>query len=254
MNHYKISDTLPLQGRVALVTGGSRGIGAAIARRLAADGADIALTFAQSAEKAQSVANEIQTLGRRGVAIAADNAEPSAVTRAVERVIAELGHLDILVNNASVFHYGPLESVTLADLDRLLAVNVRAAFLAAQAAAPHLPAGGRIVTIGSCLAERVPNPGLTLYALTKTALIGLTKGLARDLGPRGITANLVHPGPTDTDMNPATGPAADGQRAQLATGKYAEPDEIARVVAFLASPASQFITGAAWSVDGGFSA
>ncbi|HEX6977655.1 MAG TPA: SDR family oxidoreductase [Alphaproteobacteria bacterium] len=243
-----------LEGKVALVTGGSRGIGAAIARRLAQDGADVALTYVSNADKAHAVVRAIEAVGRRGVAIAADSADPAAVVKAVERTVAEFGRLDILVNNAGIFPFGPLEAVTLEEIDRTLAIHVRAAFVAAQAAARHLGADGRIISIGSCLAERVPDPGVTLYAMSKSALNGLTKGLARDLGPRGITVNVVHPGPTDTDMNPANGPGADAQRRLLATGQFAGAEDIARTVAHLAGEGGRFITGASIAVDAGYAA
>lgn len=245
---------LELAGKVALVTGGSRGIGAAIARRLARGGADVALTYVSAAERARTVVGEIEAAGRRGLAIAADSADSAAVVGAVERTVAELGRIDILVNNAGIALMGPLEAVTLDDVDRTLAIHVRSVFLASQAAARHMGAGGRIVSIGSCLAERAPGPGTTLYSMSKAALVGLTKGLARDVGPRGITANLVQPGPIDTDMNPADGPGADGQRSLLAVGHYGSADDIAATVAHLAGEGGRFITGATIAVDGGFAA
>jgi NAD(P)-dependent dehydrogenase (short-subunit alcohol dehydrogenase family) len=243
-----------LGGKVALVTGGSRGIGRAIARRLAADGADVALTYASAGAQALAVVAEVEAAGGRGLALQADSADPQAAAGAVERTVAEFGRLDILVSNAGIAALGPLEEVTLEQLDRTLAIHVRAAFLGAQAAARHLGEGGRIISIGSCLAERVPWPGITLYAMSKAALIGLTKGLARDLGARGVTANLVHPGPIDTDMNPADGPGADAERALLASGEFGRADDIAATVAHLAGPGGRFITGAAIAVDGGFAA
>lgn len=243
-----------LAGKVALVTGGSRGIGAAIARRLARDGADVALTYVSTPDKARAVVAEIEARGRRGLAIQADSADPDAVTHAVERAAGELGRLDILVNNAGVYPFGPLEDVGVEEIDRTLAIHVRAAFVAAQAAARHMSAGGRIISIGTCFAERVPYPGLSLYAMSKSALTGLTKGLARDLGERGITANVVHPGNTNTDMNPADGPDAVTERPYIALGHYAEPDDIAGTVAHLAGPDGRYITGAAIAVDGGYAA
>lgn len=243
-----------LAGKVALVTGGSRGIGAAIARRLAAEGADIALTYARAADKAQAVAAQIQAGGRRALAIAADSADPQQVTDAVQRTVAELGRIDILVNNAGIFPYGPFEEETLESFDRTIAIHVRAPFVAAQAASPHLPRGGRIITLGSCLGERVGGPNMTLYSLSKGATIAFSKGLAHDLGPRGITVNVVQPGPTDTDMNPADGATADHQRQGLALGEYGQADDIAATVVHLAGPGGRFITGAVISVDGGFSA
>ena len=197
-----------LTGKVALVTGGSRGIGAAIALRLAREGAAVAFTYVSAADKAQAVAKQIDADGGRVLVIQADNADPGAVTAAVEQTVRLLGRIDILVNNAGIFTGGPLEEMTTEQADRLWAVDVRAVFIASQAAARHMSEGGRIITIGSALAERVPVPGMTLYTMTKSALTGLTKGLARDLGPRGIAATVVHGGLIDTDMNPADGPAA----------------------------------------------
>jgi 3-oxoacyl-[acyl-carrier protein] reductase len=243
-----------LARKVALVTGGSRGIGAAVAKRLARDGADVALTYENAADKARAVVAEIEAAGRRGLAIQADSTSPDAVVGAIERTVAEFGRLDILVNNAGIFPNGPLDAVTLADIDRALAIHVRAAFVASQAAARHMGGGGRIVAIGSCLADRAAAPGLTLYAMTKSALTGLTKGLAWDLGGRGITANLIHPGPIDTDMNPADGPGADEERSLIALGRYASADEIAAMVAHLAGAGGRFVTGASIAVDGGFAA
>lgn len=243
-----------LEGKVALVTGGGRGIGAAIAKRLAKEGAAVALTYVSAPDKAEAVVAAIEAAGGRARAYRADSADAKAVPAIVDRVAAELGRLDILVGNAGIFMAKPLEDYTHDDIDRMLAVNVRAVFTGAQAAARHLPRGGRIITIGSCLAERVPGPSMTLYALSKSALIGLTKGLARDLGPRGITVNVVQPGPIDTDMNPADGPHADGQRAWLALGHYGQGEDIAGLVAYLASEEGRFVTGAALTVDGGNSA
>ena len=243
-----------LTGKVALVTGGSRGIGAAIAKRLARGGADVALTYVSAADRARAVVAEIEATGRRGLALVADSAHWDAVIGAVERTVDTFGRLDILVNNAGIFPNGPIENVTLAEVDRTLAVHVRAAFLAAQAAARHMNTGGRIISIGSCFAERVPYPGVTLYAMSKAALIGLTKGLARDLGPRGITVNVVHPGSTDTDMNPAHGAHADLERSLMAVRHYGSPEDIAAMVAHLAGEGGRFITGAAIAVDGGYAA
>lgn len=240
-----------LAGKAALVTGGSRGIGAAIAQRLARDGADVALTYRNAADRAQNVVEQIEATGRRGLAIAADSADPDAVVAAVDRTAAEFGRLDILVNSAGIFPFGPIEEVSLQDYEHTMAVHVRAAFVAAQAASPHLRTGGRIISIGSNLAERVPFPGTTLYSLSKSALNGLTKGLARELGPRGITANVVHPGSTDTDMNPADGAAADQQRQLIALGHYGTADDIAATVAHLAGPGGRHISGQAITVDGG---
>ncbi|HSX63503.1 MAG TPA: 3-oxoacyl-ACP reductase family protein [Pseudoxanthomonas sp.] len=243
-----------LNGKVALVTGGSRGIGAAIARRLAHDGADIALTYASASSDARTVAAAIEASGRRALAIAADSADPLAVIAAVDRTVAELGRIDILVNNAGIFPYEPLDEVTLDSFDRTMAIHVRASFVAAQTAARHMSNGGRIINIGSCLGERVGGPNMTVYAASKAALIGLSKGLAQDLGARGITANVVQPGPVDTDMNPANGPDAEALRQGLALRRYGHVDDIAAMVALLAGEGGRFVTGAAIAVDGGFSA
>ncbi len=243
-----------LRGKVALVTGGSRGMGAAIVGRLAREGADVALTYISAGDKARTVIAEIERAGRRGLAIAADNADPAAVRAAVERTVAELGRLDILVNNVGIFVVKTLDALTLDDFDRTVAINVRAVFVASQAAAAHMGEGGRIITIGSNLAEHVPMPGVSLYSLSKAALIGFTKGMARDLGPRGITVNIVHPGSTDTDMNPANGEYADAQRDRMAIPRFAEPRDIAGLVAWIASEESRFMTGAGLTIDGGTNA
>ncbi|MEU6038379.1 SDR family oxidoreductase [Actinomadura sp. NPDC047616] len=243
-----------LTGRAALVTGGSRGIGAAIALRLAREGADVAITYVRAADQAREVVARIEAEGRRGLAIAADAADPPAVAAAVDRAAEAFGRLDVLVNNAGIAPYGPLEEVSAEQVDRTLAIHVRAAFAAAQAAARHLGPGGRIISIGSSMAERVPYPGWTLYATSKAALVGLTKGLARDLGPRGITANVVHPGSTDTEMNPADSPDAEFERGFSALGRYGRPEEIAAMVAHLAGPGGDYVTGASIAVDGGYAA
>ncbi|MGW6459700.1 SDR family NAD(P)-dependent oxidoreductase [Streptomyces sp. NPDC055078] len=245
-----------LQGKAALVTGGSRGIGAAIVRRLAREGADVAFTYVSPAseQKAKAVVAEVEALGSRALMIEADAARAPAVTGAVDRAVAGLGRLDILVNNAGIYPYGPFEEVTLEELDRALAIHARASFLAAQAASPHLPDGGRIITIGSNLAERVPFAGIVLYAMSKAALTGLTLGLARELGPRGITANVVHPGSTDTDMNPADSADADYQRGLTALNRFLDPDDVAATVAHLAGPGGRGISGAAFTVDAGANA
>ena len=243
-----------LSGKVSLVTGASRGIGAAVAVRLAELGSDVAITYAQSKERADEVVDKITAHGRRGLAIRADSAAADEVVAAVGLVVDEFGRLDVLVNNAGVFPFGPIDDVSLDEVDRTLGIHARAVYLTSQAAVRHMTDGGRIVSIGSNLAERVPFPGVTLYAMSKSALIGFTKGLARDLGERGITVNLVQPGSTDTDMNPADGPTADDQRALSALGRYANPADIADTVAFLTGPRSQNITGALVTVDGGTNA
>ncbi|HTE59342.1 MAG TPA: SDR family oxidoreductase [Solirubrobacteraceae bacterium] len=243
-----------LEGKVALVTGGSRGIGAAVAERLAADGADVAVTYREREDSARGVTAQVEATGRRALALAADGTDADAVRAAVERTAAELGRLDILVANAGVYPYGPIDDVTLEELDRTLALHVSGVFVAAQAAARHMEDGGRIISIGSCFADRVPIPGITLYAMSKAALGGLTRGLARELGPRGITANVVHPGPTDTDMNPADGDGAPEQAAGTALGRFGTAGDVAATVAHLAGPAGRWVTGAEIAVDGGTNA
>ncbi|MEV6086034.1 SDR family oxidoreductase [Streptomyces parvulus] len=243
----------PLLGRTALVTGGSRGIGAAVALRLAREGADVALTFVNGKDAAADVVRAVEALGRRAVALRADSADPQEAEGAVERAALALGGgPDVLINNAGLGLLGPLETLTAADVDRLLAVNVRGVFLASRAAAARMTEGGRIITVGSCMTQRVPGPGGTLYAMSKSALAGLTKALARELGPRGITANIVHPGPIDTDMNPADGPFAAGQAALTALGRFGTADEVASTVAHLAQ--ATYVTGAEFAVDGGHAA
>ncbi|MEV4008940.1 SDR family oxidoreductase [Nonomuraea angiospora] len=240
--------------KVALVTGGSRGIGAAVVRRLAGDGFDLALTYRSAGDRAAAIVEEVEAAGGRALGLRAEAADAGALVAAVERTVRELGRLDVLVSNAGIAPYGALEEVTLEEVDRVLAVHPRASFVLAQAAARHMRDGGRIVLIGSSLAERVPYPGWTAYAMSKSALTGLAKGLARDLGPRGITANVVHPGSTDTDMNPADGPDADEERRHTALGRYCSPDDIAATVAHLAGDGGRAITGAAISVDAGVTA
>ncbi len=243
-----------LENKVALVTGGSRGMGAAIAKRLAAEGADVAITYVSSAEKAQAVGKEIEAAGRKSLVIEADNENADAVTAAVNKTVATFGRIDILVNSAGIFAAGPFETQTLQDYDRMMAVNVRAVFVATQAAVPHMPDGGRIITIGSNLADLVNAPGITLYSMSKSALIGFTKGLARDLGARNITATLIQPGATDTDMNPANGAHADNQRARMAIPVYGSAENIAAMVSLLAGEEGRSVNGAAITIDGGTNA
>ncbi|MFD5819704.1 3-oxoacyl-ACP reductase family protein [Streptomyces sp. NPDC127038] len=243
-----------MNGKVALVTGGGRGIGAATALRLAREGADVAVTYVSGKEAAEEVVRDVEALGRRGLALCADSGDAAEAGAVADRVVAELGRLDVLVNNAGVGVLGPLESLSLEDVDRVLDVNVRGVFLASRSAARHLGDGGRIITIGSCMTQRVPGPGGTLYAMSKSALIGLTKALARELGDRRITANLVHPGPVDTDMNPADGPYAPGQSAMTAAGRFGTAEEVASMVAYLAGSEAAYVTGAEFSVDGGHAA
>jgi NAD(P)-dependent dehydrogenase (short-subunit alcohol dehydrogenase family) len=250
MNSMNVQGTLG--GKVALVTGGSRGIGAATALRLAREGADVAVTYVRDKEAAEEVVRRVEALGRRAVALRADSADPREAAGAVGRAAEALGRLDVLVNNVGVGLLGPLDGITLADVDHVLSVNVRGVFLASQAAAARMSDGGRIITIGTCMTQRVPGPGGTLYAMSKAALTGLTKALARELGPRGITANIVHPGPIDTAMNPADGPYAPSQAALTALGRFGTPDEVAATVTHLAGAA--YVTGAEYAVDGGHAA
>ncbi|MEU4425519.1 SDR family oxidoreductase [Actinoplanes sp. NPDC024001] len=240
-----------LEGKVALVTGGSRGIGAAVASRLARAGAAVTFTYQHDETAAVALVKQIEADGGTATAIRSDSADPAAVVAAVEQAAAGR-RLDILVNNAGAFLVGPLEDLGLPEFDQTVAVNVRAPFVASQAAVRHMPAGGRIINIGSNMAERAVFPGFSLYAMSKTALIGLTKALGRELGPRAITVNLVNPGPTDTASNPADGPNAATISALTALGHYAEPTDVAATVAFLASPEARYITGATVNTDGGF--
>lgn len=241
-----------LDGKVALVTGGSRGIGAAIAKRLAREGARVAITYARAQEKADAVVLSIDPAGKSAVAVRADSADPAAVKWAVLETVRVFGRLDVLVNNAGIAEIRPLEEFALKDFDQMVAVNVRAVFVAAQEAARHMSDGGRIITIGSVNAERMPFVGGSVYAMTKAAVAGLTRGLARDLGPRGITVNVVQPGPVDTDMNPSEGAFAESIKALMALKRYAGADEIAGMVAYLAGPEAAFVTGASLMIDGGF--
>jgi 3-oxoacyl-[acyl-carrier protein] reductase len=248
------ASTNTLTGKVAMVTGASRGIGAAIAKRLAQDGAAIAITYLGAQTKADEVVRTIESAGGRAVAIRADSADADAVKQSVDETVRSLGRLDVLVNNAGVVVVSPLDKFALDDFDRMIAVNVRGVFVAAQEAARHMVDGGRIITIGSVNADRMPFEGGGVYAMTKAAVAGLTRGLARDLGPRGITVNNVQPGPVDTDMTPATGPFADTLKGLMALGRYGRGEEIAAMVAYLVSPAAAYVTGANLTIDGGFDA
>ena len=241
-----------LDGKVALVTGGARGIGAAIVRRLAAEGARVAFTYSASIAAAESLAAEIGDAGGTALAIAADSADAAAVTAAVDATASAFGGLDILVNNAGIGVAGPVADARIEDYDRTFAVNVRAVFVAMQAAARHMGPGGRIITIGSVNAERIPFAGGAIYAATKAAVAGLSRGAARDFGPLGVTVNVVQPGAIDTDMNPADGPWASAAKAMLASGAYGEGADVAALVAFVAGPQAQYITGACLNVDGGY--
>jgi 3-oxoacyl-[acyl-carrier protein] reductase len=242
----------PLAGRRAFVTGGTRGIGAGIVRRLAADGAAVAFTFRESKNAANDLEQEIGGSGGQVLAVQADSADPETLRAAIAQTVERFGGLDVLVNNAGTSHMAPIEQFPMAEYDRILAINVRAIFVAIQAAVPHLGASGRIISIGSVLADRAPISGISVYALSKAAVAGLTRNLARELGPRGITVNTIQPGPVATDMNPESGEFADTVRSLTAVGHYGQPDDIAAAVAFLARVESRFVTGTAWNVDGGY--
>lgn len=243
-----------LRGKRALVTGGSRGIGAAIVKRLARGGADVALTYVSNAAEAEKTVAAAKESGVRAIAIKADSADAAAIVAAVEQAAREFGGIDILVNNAGIALMAPIDSLTLADFDKTFAVNVRAVFVATQAAVKHMKEGGRVINIGSCNAERMTFAGGAAYAMSKSALQGLVQGLARDLGPRGITVNNIQPGPVDTDMNPANGPFAETLKGQMALPRYGKAEEIAAMVAYVAGPEAGFVTGASLTIDGGYTA
>lgn len=243
-----------LTGKLALVTGGSRGIGAGVAIALATAGADVAITYNSSADDAATVVKQIEATGRRGFAFEADAADAAALTEAVERASVVLGGLDVFVNNAGVGTMGMIGDVALEEVDRVLAINVRGLYVAAQAAAGRLADGGRMIHVGSCIADRNTGPGMTLYSMSKSAVVGLNKGLARELGARGITSNVVQPGPTDTAMNPADGPFAEAQRKFLALDRFGTVDDVAAAVLYLAGPGGSYVTGTERNVDGGHAA
>ena len=243
-----------LAGKVAVVTGGSRGIGAAIAKRLAADGASVAITYTQGADAAASVVKEIERAGGKAIAIQADAADADAVKAAVEKTVAKFGRLDILVNNAGTAIPKSFEEATLEEMDRVIDINVRGAMAATQAALKYMKNGGRIIMTGSAIGERVSTPGLVAYAATKGAVKMFTQALSREVGSRGITVNNVQPGPIDTDLNPAAGDWAVSQKAATALDRYGRVEEVAALVAFVAGPESSYITGANLTVDGGMNA
>jgi 3-oxoacyl-[acyl-carrier protein] reductase len=242
----------PLADRRAFVTGGSRGIGAGIVRRLAADGAAVAFTYRETTDAANDLEQEIIGSGGQALAVQADSADPEALRAAISKAVGRFGGLEVLVNNAGTSHQAPIEEFPMAEYDRILAINVRAVFVAIQAALPHLGTGGRIISIGSVLADRAPISGISVYALTKAAIAGLTRNLARELGPRGITVNTIQPDPVATDANPDSGEFADTVRSLTAVGHYGQPHDIADAVAFLARVEARFVTGTAWNVDGGY--
>jgi 3-oxoacyl-[acyl-carrier protein] reductase len=243
-----------LEGKTALVTGGSRGIGAAIARRLAADGADVAITYTKGADAAASVVKEIERAGARAIAIQADAADADASKAAVEKTLAAFGRLDVFVNNAGTAIPKKFEETTMRELDRVIDINLRGAFIATQAALKHMKNGGRIIMIGSCVGERNMTPGLVPYAATKGAIKMFAQSLSREVGTRGITVNNVQPGPIDTELNPASGDWAAPQKANTALDRYGSVDEVAALVAFVAGPEASYITGASLTVDGGTNA
>jgi 3-oxoacyl-[acyl-carrier protein] reductase len=243
-----------LSNKVALVTGGSRGIGAGIAKRLAADGAKVAITYTKGADAAASIVKEIESGGGKAIAIQADAADPNAVTAAIEKTVTAFGGLDVLVNNAGTAIPKTFEETTLEEMDRVIDINVRGVFAATKAALKHMKDGGRIITIGSCVGERMMTPGLVPYSARKGAVKMFTQGLAREVGNRGITVNNIQPGPIDTDLNPAAGDWAEPQVANTALKRYGHVREVAALVAFVAGPEASYITGANLTVDGGTNA
>ena len=243
-----------LEGKTALVTGGSRGIGAAIAKRLAADGAKVAITFAKGADAAATVVKAIESAGGTAIAIQADATNPKAVQAAVEKTVSVLGELDVLVNNAGTGIPRKFEEATLEELDQVINLNIRGVFVATQAALKQMNNNGRIISIGSCVGERVMSPGLVAYSATKSAIRMFTQGLSREVGDRGITVNNIQPGPIDTDLNPASGDWATPQKAMTALNRYGKVEEVAALVAFIAGPEAAYITGANLTIDGGTNA
>ena len=243
-----------LSGKAALVTGASRGIGAAIAKRLAADGASVAITYSNSADAAVKLVKDIERAGGKAIAIQADATDAKAVTAAVEATVATFGRLDVLVNNAGTAIPKLFEETTLDEMDRVININLRGVFIATQAALKQMHDGGRVITIGSCVGERMMTPGLVAYAATKGAVKMFTQGLSREVGPRRITVNTIQPGPIDTDLNPAAGEWAAPQIANTALKRYGHVEDIAAMVAFVAGPEAAYITGASLTVDGGTNA
>lgn len=243
-----------LNDKVAFINGGSRGIGAATARRLASEGATVVIGYQASAIGAEALVAEIEARGGKASALRADAADPAALAGAIDSTAQRYGRLDILVNSAGVLLLGPLDQFSLDDFDKTVAVNVRAVFVAAKAAAAHMREGGRIINISSTNAGRMPFGGGAVYAMSKSALTGLVKGMARDLGSRGITVNNVNPGPIDTDMNPANTDFAASLHGLMALPRHGRADEVAGMVAYLASAEAAFVTGADLLIDGGFAA
>jgi 3-oxoacyl-[acyl-carrier protein] reductase len=243
-----------LAGKVALVTGGSRGIGAAIAKRLAADGASVAITYSKDANSASTVVESIESSGGKAIKIQADSVDTDAIKRAVDKVVATFGQLDVLVNNAGTAIPKAFEETALEEMDHMIDLNFRATLVTTHAALKHMKEGGRIIMIGSCVGERTMTPGLVAYAATKGAVKMFSQGLSREVGGRGITVNNIQPGPIDTDLNPAAGDWAKPQTANTALGRYGHADEVAALVAFVAGPESAYITGANLTIDGGTNA
>lgn len=243
-----------MTNRVALVTGGSRGIGRAIAERLAKDGFDVAITYARNAEAAKSVTDAVEKLGRRAFAIQSDSGKVEDNTALIGKVVKHFGRLDTLVCNAGAYPYGGPDALKLEDITRTLDLNLRGVMIEAIEAAKIMTKGGRIILIGSAFGERVPLPGISIYAATKAGLVGFAKGLARDVGPKGITINVIQPGPIDTELNPADGAASESLRAVLAIPAYGKVTDVADLVGFVASEEASYITGTALSVDGGLTA
>lgn len=243
-----------LSGKSAFVTGGSRGIGAAIVKRLASDGAAVAFTYSSGAAPAEALVAEIESAGGKAIAIQADSANQEAVRSAVQQAATAFGKIDILVNNSGIIVLGPITDIKPQDFERILAINVHSVFTATQEAVRHMPDGGRIIHIGSVNSDRMPFVGGSVYALTKGAIYSFTKGLARDLGSRNITVNNIQPGPVDTDANPASGPFAEVMLGLMALKRYGKAEEIAGMVSYLAGPEAGYITGANLLIDGGFAA
>lgn len=241
-----------LKNKVALVTGGSRGIGAGIVKRFANDGATVAFTYGSDSESAQNLVSEIEAAGGKALAIKANSADENAIAAAVQKTVSEFGQLDILVNNAGVAIMAPIGEFSIEDFDKTFNINVRAVFVAIKEASKHLKSGGRIINIGSINADRMPFQHGGVYSMSKAAVQGLTRGLARDFGPLGITVNNIQPGPVNTEMNPEDGPFADYLKQFLSVGRYGTADEIGALASYLASPDAAFINGASLDIDGGF--
>lgn len=239
-------------GKVALVTGGSRGIGAAVVRRLAREGAAVAFTYSASEEKAEALVTSIQGEGGKILAIKADSKIAQDIERAVASTVAQFGALNILVNNAGILGLGSVDDFSVESLDNMYAVNVRAAYIAAQACSKVMNRGDRIIMVGSVAGERTGFPGSSAYSMTKAALIGMVRGLALDFASRGITVNNIQPGPTATDMNPADAPYLDHLIGLIPLGRLGTAHEIASMAAYLASDDASFVTGASLTVDGGY--